>query len=312
MRAIKHLVLWRDQAYLLTPVVRPLGQIRIGLVARVPRQPRAHVEKQPVGDGVLVIVATVGGDHLPPHTAAAIIGIPPRGLSIEDGLGQGEPLRLIRGGVGEGSFGGRDDGEGPESLIVVAERELLRGGFVVVVRADLIEQSGCHEVVELVISSVMPVVDPSLQRRHMSTPYFPTKRRIQREERRDKKIRFKYPHGSASLPPVVALVVLTIGGLNETELSGDEPRLFVGVQCSEFQGDSCGGALDRIFCLSRQGQRCGRRAEKGGARSNIPKLVTSTSMASPEPENSEVDSREVETSAPASDGSLMADVFVVC
>lgn len=50
----------------------------------------------------------------------------------------------------------------------------------------------------------------------------------------------------------------------------------------------------------------------GGARSNIPKLVTSTSIASPEPENSEVDSREVETSAPASDGSLMADVLFVC
>lgn len=71
-------------------------------------------------------------------------------------------MRFIRGGVGKRSFSGRKDGESPESLIIVTEGECYCFGFVVLFLADLVEQSFGHEVVELVVAGVMPVVNPTL------------------------------------------------------------------------------------------------------------------------------------------------------
>lgn len=157
-----------DQSHVLAPIVRLLGQVCIGLVAGVSGQPSAYVEKQAIGDGILVVITIVGRGNLPPETSTTVQGIPPPCLSVEHSLGQSQPLRLIFGGVGKCSFGGRKDGETPESLIVVTEGERLCRGFVVFVLTNLEEQSFGHDFVELGVTRVMPVVDPAL---NMSAVY---------------------------------------------------------------------------------------------------------------------------------------------
>lgn len=84
-------------------------------------------------------------------------------MSVEDGLSQSEPLRLVFRWVGKFALGGGEHSEGPESLIVVTEGEGLRRGLVVVVLPDLIEHGLAHEFIELVVTGVVPILDPSLQ-----------------------------------------------------------------------------------------------------------------------------------------------------
>lgn len=162
MGSVDNQVCGCDQSHVLAPIVRHLGQVCIGLVAGVSGQPGAHVEKQAVGDGILVVITSVGRGNLPPETSTTIHAIPSRRLSVEHSLGQSQPLRFILGGVGKCSFGGRKDGETPESLIVVTEGECLCVGFVVFILTDLVEQSFGHDFVELGVTRVMPVVDPAL------------------------------------------------------------------------------------------------------------------------------------------------------
>lgn len=101
--------------------------------------------------------------------------------------------------------------------------------------ADLVEQSFGHDVVELVISRVIPVLDPTLNNteyqhflRNRLTTSKPKK--TEREKKgRTKESGTKYPHHSTTLPPEEALVVLAIGCIHLRKFSRTGPRLLIGV-----------------------------------------------------------------------------------
>ncbi|KUI59387.1 hypothetical protein VP1G_11117 [Cytospora mali] len=103
----------RDEPHALHPVVDLGRPVRVRLVARVARQPRPDVEEAAVRDGVLVRVAVVEGEDLPPQSAAAILLVPACCVLVEDGLGQGEPLDAVGAcvvGVEEVHLGGGHGG----------------------------------------------------------------------------------------------------------------------------------------------------------------------------------------------------------
>lgn len=98
-------------------------------------------------------------EDLPSQTTATVLGIPTSGLGVEDGLGEGEPLRLIGFRMRKIVFGGRHDGETPESLIIVSFGSGLVEGHVIVVVADLEEQCLLGEGNVFVVACVGPVID---------------------------------------------------------------------------------------------------------------------------------------------------------
>lgn len=129
------------------PVPCPFRPLRVRVVACVAREPGAHVEEDAVCDGcalvsqctcqggggrgtrgigqpptVLVVVSRVGTGNLPPQAAVARLVVAARVcLRVPHGLGQFEPLRLVRRRVGELVLGGQQGGQSPEALVVVAE-----------------------------------------------------------------------------------------------------------------------------------------------------------------------------------------------
>ena len=102
-------------------------------------------------------------DNLPPHPTPAILLFPSRSLAVEDCLGEGKPLWLISGGVGELHFRGAECGEGPETLIVISEFAGDVEGFVVFVLADLVKHSLHNDRDVAGVVRVCPVVDEGLE-----------------------------------------------------------------------------------------------------------------------------------------------------
>lgn len=105
---------------------RPLG---VGGIAGIPGEACGQIEEAALRDGVLVRVTGVEGKDLPSQATAAGSVVPAAGLQVEDGLGEGEPLRLVGGRVWKVVFGGRHGGECPKGLVVIAGRcGLVRSG----------------------------------------------------------------------------------------------------------------------------------------------------------------------------------------
>lgn len=157
---------------LLRPFPRLLRPINIRLISGIPTQPGAHVEKQPVRNGIFVVVALILRNGLPAESATACIRIPPSGLPIKHGLHESQPLRLILWGIRESTFCRLHGGDGPECLIVVPEGHCLIRRFVVLVRADLEKHSFGDDVVILGVPSEGPVVDPCLEDRRQLVECF--------------------------------------------------------------------------------------------------------------------------------------------
>jgi len=162
MGSVVDLVILRHQAIALTPIVRLLRPIRVRLIAGVSCEPRTQMEKQTVGDRVLVVVALVRREDLPSQSTATRSSIPAPSLSVEHCLCQGKPLRFILGRVGVSALSGGHGGNAPEGLIVVSESERLIRGLVVFVGADLEQHGFCYDAVKSVVISEEPIVYPGL------------------------------------------------------------------------------------------------------------------------------------------------------
>jgi hypothetical protein len=109
---------------------------------------------------VLVIEPAVRPRDLPPHPAVALLVVPGRvRLGVEDGLGEGQPLRLVVWGVGEVVLGGQHDRHAPEALVVVPERCRHVEGLVVFVGAGLVQHRLGYDLVVRVVARQLPVVD---------------------------------------------------------------------------------------------------------------------------------------------------------
>ena len=120
LRAVENAKLRVHEHALRHPVPCLLCPLGVRGVVGVARQPGGQLEEAAVGNAVFVVVAVVRKVDLPAQTAATVGCFPTSGLFVEDGLGKGEPGRLIGRWVGEFEFGGGHGGEGPEGLVVVA------------------------------------------------------------------------------------------------------------------------------------------------------------------------------------------------
>jgi hypothetical protein len=98
--AVVHLPVCANQAHAGRPVVHLLSPLRVCLVAGEVGQARCQFEELPIRQAVLVVVAVVEGEDLPPQSPAACCVVPAGDLLVEDGLRDGE--------VGRGVGGGRE------------------------------------------------------------------------------------------------------------------------------------------------------------------------------------------------------------
>ena len=118
---VVEVVVIAHQSNVMSPLEGLLGPLDVGLVSSVSSKTSSDVEEGAVGDGVLVIVSVVEGEDLPSQTSATSRVVPTQSLTVEDGLGESEPLRLVCRRVGELELGGRHGSHTPEGLIIVSE-----------------------------------------------------------------------------------------------------------------------------------------------------------------------------------------------
>lgn len=135
------------------------GPVRVRGVTGVQRQARRDVEETGLRDGVLVVVAVVPGEDLPPQPAVAVRRVPPGRLRVEDGLGERQPPWFVFRGVREPDFSRRHNRHTPESLIIVPFCKRLVGRHVVVVRSDLKLEPFHREVIISRIPGVIPIIN---------------------------------------------------------------------------------------------------------------------------------------------------------
>ena len=107
-----------DQAGGVGPFVDLSRPVDISRVASVLCHAGREEQEVHVGASVLVIVALVEGEHLPAQTTVTGCGVPACGLGIPNILDDVHPLLRI---VNEFVFCGRQGGEGPVRLVVVAD-----------------------------------------------------------------------------------------------------------------------------------------------------------------------------------------------
>jgi hypothetical protein len=81
------------------PIPHLICPVCVCLIPSVDGQPCCKLEKSSVRYQVLEVVAIVEGEDLPSEPSSAGVVIPLSRLEIEDGLGEGEPGRLISWGV---------------------------------------------------------------------------------------------------------------------------------------------------------------------------------------------------------------------
>lgn len=157
--AIEEVPIRVDQANRIRPVVRSFSPIRIGMIARVHCQAGGNVEKAAVRNGVLVVVAVVESEDLPPETTVAGRIVPALSLSFKDSLGESEPLCLTRRWVGKVVLSGRHSSHSPKALIIVPFCFGLIGWHEVIVRASLVQHGLRRHVVPPVVAGKIVVID---------------------------------------------------------------------------------------------------------------------------------------------------------
>jgi len=162
MSTIEDFIFRADQTTRPGPIISLLSPIRIGLIPSISRQPGTQVEEKTVGNGILVIISLVCRYNLPPQTAITMQSIPSTGLSVENGLSEGKPLRLALWRVGKCAFSSRHSSNTPKGLIVVAERKGVCLWLVVLIFTNLVQHGLRHNIVELAVTSKMPIFNPSL------------------------------------------------------------------------------------------------------------------------------------------------------
>ena len=123
---------------------------------------KVDAENCAIGYAVFVIVALVQKGHLPSQPSAARRRVPSRGLAVEHGLRERQPLRLVRGRVWVILLCRAHRRKCPKSLIVVSEILVAVGGHVVPLGPDLEQQRLCRDIVEPRVARVPPVVDQRL------------------------------------------------------------------------------------------------------------------------------------------------------
>jgi hypothetical protein len=149
-----------DVADGLGPVIGLFGPEGIGAIARVTSQTSSDVEEDAVGNRVFVIVSVVGEGNLPSETAVAVDCIPPGGLRVEDGLGEGKPLRFAADRVLEVDLGSQHGRHAPEALVVIPQgRGPVRRHKTVLRRARLENHGALGQVVVRRVARVVPVID---------------------------------------------------------------------------------------------------------------------------------------------------------
>ena len=84
--SVEDVVTGINQSSCKLPVPHLLRPLRVGVVSRIPCQPRAEVEQASVCNAVLVRKPVIEGEDLPPKAAPARRRVPPRCQLIEDGL----------------------------------------------------------------------------------------------------------------------------------------------------------------------------------------------------------------------------------
>lgn len=70
------------------PIPHPVSPLSVGVVTGVSGQAGGHIEEAAVRDGVLVIVAGVEREDLPPQSSGTSRGVPSQSLRVEDSLGK--------------------------------------------------------------------------------------------------------------------------------------------------------------------------------------------------------------------------------
>lgn len=158
VRAIVEMIRVVHQPNLAYPVPDLLSPLSVRLVARISSKTCGNVEEAAVGNGVLVVVAAVEGEDLPPQTAAASGRVPSRYIVVEHGLRERQPLGLVCGGVREVEFCGRHGSHCPEALIVISFRLGLVRWHIVLVGADLPQHSLRRDGIVLIVAGEEPVV----------------------------------------------------------------------------------------------------------------------------------------------------------
>jgi hypothetical protein len=157
--SVEDLVRATDQADVHRPLVRLRRPLRVSLIASVSVQPRRDIEETALRNRVLVVVAVVESENLPPETTAASLVVPSRRLAVENCLCESQPAGLIVWRIRVADFGRCHGCHAPEGLVVVAERFGLVLGLVVEVGSALVEHGLCCDRVVFRRARIVPVVD---------------------------------------------------------------------------------------------------------------------------------------------------------
>ena len=155
--AIKEVKVWTGQTNIEHPVPGALSPVRIGRVTGINRKTSRQIKEAAVGDGVLVVVPVVEAIDLPFQATIAALLVPSHDLSVEDSLGQGQPLRFIFWRIGVSYFGRGHDRNAPEGLVIVSQGAGLIGGHEIGLVTGLVQQGLSGDVVPFCIARVVPV-----------------------------------------------------------------------------------------------------------------------------------------------------------
>ena len=141
------------------PVVRFFGPLEVCLILSKRSETCGDVEEAAIRDRVLVMIAIIEREDLPPQSSAACLHIPPASLRVEYTLSKSQPLWLILRRIWEAILGSGHGSEGPEHLIVIAFRFCLIWRHEVAGFAGLVEDSLSGDFIVGRISGKSPVVD---------------------------------------------------------------------------------------------------------------------------------------------------------
>jgi hypothetical protein len=161
--SVEVVVVRAHQSHRQFPLPCLLCPVGVGLVSKVLVQACSNVEKASIGDCVLVVVAVVEGEDLPPQASATGRIVPAVLLGVEDGLRQAEPRRLSISKIGQFIFRGRHGRHSPKGLVIVSEGLGLVGRHESAVVANLVLHSLRGNGVVSVVTGIVPVVDEGVE-----------------------------------------------------------------------------------------------------------------------------------------------------
>lgn len=154
---IKNVVVFSHESNILGPLKDLLCPFRVSLISCGLGEASREEEEISRAHAILVVVAIIEREDLPPQSAIACLIVPSSGLVVEHRLGSIDPFSLLR--VLESHLGGSHGSQRPSTLVIVTERFGLVHRHIVSILAKLELEGFCDHIIKLGVSSQVRIFD---------------------------------------------------------------------------------------------------------------------------------------------------------